>query len=572
MNRAVKMLVASALFGLLALRAGPVLAAAAALMEVGPGVSFVWASSGNPGGPFTPSSFTYTVTNRGTSESLNWSASKSQPWVQISSGGGVLAPGRSATVTVSIDELVAANLPGDGYSDPIVFTNLTNNTFLKSGGSVATGSTSRYVTLNVLRPGDSFYQGFGATTRGGANGEVFHVTTLEDNGDDLNPVPGSLRAAVAGGNRYIVFDVAGTIVLKTHLWVPADHLTIDGLSAPEPGITLTRYGIILRGNRGAHDIIVSGLRIRDIVRSPTPDTQFDGIQIAYGAFNIVVDRVSVHGADDGNIDITDDAHDVAVSWSILGRPKSQKNMLIKYNPSRVTLHHVLFTDAGSRNPQIAIDNERTAASETTVDMRNNLIWDVSGATLVWKGAKANVVDNYYSKSGGAIKVQRNGRAYVKGNIAYRSKTDINRVGKESVAFPAPALDTTDAATAACQVFNGAGMRPPDAIDAKLLAEVTIPGCASQEPPSVAITGLTADSVVAGTVTLGAAPAGLAEIAAVRFFLDGIAITPEVTAPFSISWDSTAAVDGPHALHVRARDAAGNLAYSTGVRVIVDNGP
>ncbi|MBI4489941.1 MAG: hypothetical protein HY694_12710 [Deltaproteobacteria bacterium] len=550
------------------------LAPETALMEVTPNFSFVWASSGNPGGPFSPSAITYTVTNRGTVEPMAWSAAKSQPWVRLSSEGGVLGPGQSATITVSIDEAIAQDLAADGYSDPIVFTNLTNGAFLRQSGKVSTGTTSRFVTLNIFRTGDPLYQGFGAATKAGSGGTVFRVTTLEDNGDDENPIPGSLRDAVSQRNRYILFDVAGTIVLKTHLWVEADHLTIDGFSAPPPGITLTRYGIILRGNRGAHDVFLRGLRIRDIVRSPTPDTEFDGIQIANGAFNIVGDRLSVHGADDGSIDITDSAHDVTISWSILGPPKSGKNMLIKYHPSRISLHHNLLANSGSRNPQIGIDNERTPATEITVDMRNNLVWKFGGGTLVARGSWANIVGNYYSKSSGAITVKTKGRAYTRGNVVHNSTENINRAGKESAPFPAAEIVTTDAATAACQVLNGAGVRPLDAIDQKLLAPIVLPRCAEEEsPPSVAITDPPTDSALSGGVTVTANAGGPMEIASVQFFLDGLALGPElVTSPFVQTWDTASAADGPHMLHARATDAVGNLAFSIGVPVTVQNGP
>ena len=447
-----------------------------ALMEVIPNSSVVWGSSGNAGGPFSPSSVTYTVTNRGTAESLSWCAAKSQPWITLSTECGVVGPGQSAAVTASVDQAGAGTLAADGYSDPIVFTNQTNGTFLTLGGTVLTGVTRRFVTLNILGSGGSPFQGFGAGTRGGANGTLFRVTTLEDNGDDDAPVPGSLRDGVSQRNRHIVFDIAGTIVLKTHLWVEADHLTLDGFSAPPPGITLTKYGIILRGNRGAHDVVLRGLRVRDILRSPTPDTEWDGIQIANGAFNILVDHVSVHGADDGSIDITADAHDVTVAWSIVGPSKSGKNMLIKYHPSRITLHHNLLANSATRNPQIAIDEARTPATEITMDMRNNLVWKFGDGTMVWKGAWANVVNNYYSKSSAAIRVQSNGRAYTRGNVVHKSTADINRVGKESAPFPAPPVDTTDAATAACQVRAGAGARPLDAVDQGLLAPIVLTGC------------------------------------------------------------------------------------------------
>jgi pectate lyase len=223
-------------------------------------------------------------------------------------------------------------------------------------------------------------------------------------------------------------------------------------------------------------VIVRGLRVRNILRSPTSDTQWDGIQIAFGAFNILVDHVSVHGADDGSIDITETAHHVTVAWSIVGPSKSGKNMLVKYHPSRITLHHNLFANSGSRNPQIENDDARTPATEITVDMRNNLLWKFGIGTVVGKGAWANVVDNYYWKQ--SVKVQSPGRAYTRGNVVHNRPTaTINRLGKQTAPFPAVPVETTDAATAACQVLAGAGPRPLDAVDQQTLAAIVLTGCA-----------------------------------------------------------------------------------------------
>jgi hypothetical protein len=103
----------------------------------------------------------------------------------------------------------------------------------------------------------SAHQGFGAITLGGRGGALVRVTTLDDAGK------GSLREALRHGHRTIVFDVAGEIALKSHLYVQGAFVTIDGLSAPPPGITLRGHGLVIRGNRGAHDVIVRGIRVRD---------------------------------------------------------------------------------------------------------------------------------------------------------------------------------------------------------------------------------------------------------------------------------------------------------------------
>ena len=96
-------------------------------------------SSGTAGGPFTPSSQTYTVTHTGTAP-MNWTASKVQSWVTLSSAGGTLAAGANTTVTVSIgtgaNSLAAS---GTSYTDNVTFANTTNGT----------GNTTRPVSLTV---------------------------------------------------------------------------------------------------------------------------------------------------------------------------------------------------------------------------------------------------------------------------------------------------------------------------------------------------------------------------------------------------------------------------------------
>ena len=58
---------------------------------------------------------------------------------------------------------------------------------------------------------------------------------------------------------------------------------------------------------------------------------------------------------------------------------------------------------------------------------------------------------------------------------------------------------------------------------------------------------------------------------VQFLLDGAALGAEDTvAPYSISWDSTTAANGPHTISAKARDAGGNFTTSTVVNVTVLN--
>jgi FG-GAP-like repeat/Pectate lyase len=235
------------------------------------------------------------------------------------------------------------------------------------------------------------------------------------------------------------------------------------------------YGLIIRGNEGAHDVIVRGIRIRNAA--------IDGVQVANGAYNVVIDHVSVTGSADGNIDITEGSHDVTVSWSIFGA--NEKNMLVKYNASRVSLHHNVFVASAQRSPQVRIDDSTTSvATATTADIRNNLVanWGSDGyGAVVWYGPRANVVNNVFSSPGARRPLTvTDARAYVSGNLTV-GLVAVNGQGTESAPFPAPAVDTHDACAAAGLVLARAGVRPVDAIDQRLLSAIVSPPCAALPP-------------------------------------------------------------------------------------------
>ncbi|MBI2929695.1 MAG: S8 family serine peptidase [Verrucomicrobia bacterium] len=95
------------------------------------------AASGNVGGPFAPTSQPYTIANTGSS-SLNWAATKTQDWLELSAASGALSPGASTTVTVSLNASAAA-LPAGSYLDTVSFVNTGNGL----------GNTTRTVSLAV---------------------------------------------------------------------------------------------------------------------------------------------------------------------------------------------------------------------------------------------------------------------------------------------------------------------------------------------------------------------------------------------------------------------------------------
>jgi len=333
-----------------------------------------------------------------------------------------------------------------------------------------------------VEPPGGVLEGFGSQTSGGAGKPIVFVSNLNDSG------PGSLRAALSGGDRTIQFSVAGAIMTGSTLRVMGANITLDGCSAPSPGIDIVGRPLDIRGNFGAHDVIVQCIRSRNSID--------DGITISEGAFNIVLDRVSVANAGDGAIDIGSwngkHTHDITVQRSIMTQPR--KIMLVKYfDIKRVTLHHNLFVDSSDRSPRIAYNQSGgLPANEITVDLRNNVIanWRGGIGTDVSCGAKANVVGNYFSNPGASVNDQKQGIvvsnasetclqgfAYVGGNesadVPDIDNTPYINVPKETIPFAAPPITEQDACGAAQIVLATAGHPIRDDIDQAAVGRVRI---------------------------------------------------------------------------------------------------
>jgi pectate lyase len=138
-------------------------------------------------------------------------------------------------------------------------------------------------------------QGWAALTPGGRGGAIVKVTTLAANG------PGSLRAALeANGPRTIVFEVGGQIDLdRTRIAVTEPFVTVAGQTAPPPGITLLRGGIVI----ATHDVVVRHVRIRPGNAGVAKYAGFDidALTTQAGAWNVIVDHCSFTWATDENL-------------------------------------------------------------------------------------------------------------------------------------------------------------------------------------------------------------------------------------------------------------------------------
>jgi hypothetical protein len=88
---------------------------------------------------------------------------------------------------------------------------------------------------------------------------------------------------------------------------------------------------------------------------------------------------------------------------------------------------------------------------------------------------------------------------------------------------------------------------------------------------VSITNPTAGQTVSGTTPVAANASDNVAVASVQFFLDGSPLgNPVTTAPYAVSWDTTAATPGSHTLSAKATDTSGNAGTSANVVVTVQN--
>lgn len=235
-------------------------------------------------------------------------------------------------------------------------------------------------------------EGYGRFAKGGRMGDVYHVTSLEDDGH------GSLREGIeeCSGPRTIIFDVSGTIKLAEPLRIRGiAGLTIAGQTAPGDGITLRDHGLKIVD---CSDVIVRYIRVRLGDSSKTED---DAIAIN-NARDVILDHVTSTWGIDSIMD-TYYISNFTLQWSIFGEALHDSShhkgghamlMSLRKTSGNVSIHHSLFFSSRDRHPTLGGGKPEECNTKAVFDFRNNVLYNWEGHTNLAHG-QFNLINNYY---------------------------------------------------------------------------------------------------------------------------------------------------------------------------------
>ena len=239
-------------------------------------------------------------------------------------------------------------------------------------------------------------EGFGRYTTGGRGGAVYHVTRLDD---DSNP--GSFRYACnQRGKRTIVFDVSGTIYLKSELQLKNGNVSILGQTAPGDGICIADYPFTISSS----NVIIRYMRFR-LGNRKVAYHEGDGLG-GMDQANIIIDHCSVSWSVDECLSVYG-SKNITVQWCFVdqsmvnsGHSKGSHGYGGNWGGSGASYHHNLIAHHTSRTPRLG--PRPSTQTDERMDMRNNVIYNWGGnGCYGGEGMNVNIVNNFYKPGPGS---------------------------------------------------------------------------------------------------------------------------------------------------------------------------
>ena len=238
-------------------------------------------------------------------------------------------------------------------------------------------------------------EGFGRYTTGGRGGAVYHVKSTADDGSE-----GTLRWALnKAGKRTIIFDVSGTIHLKSSLSISSGDVTIAGQTAPGDGICVADFPFTIK----ASNVIIRFMRFR-LGNLKVDYHEGDGLG-GMDQENIMVDHCSISWSIDECCSVYG-MKNMTVQWCIVsqslqnsGHSKGAHGYGGNWGGSGASYHHNLMCHNNSRTPRLG--PRASTQTDERMDMRNNVIYNWGGnGCYGGEGMNVNIVNNYYKPGPG----------------------------------------------------------------------------------------------------------------------------------------------------------------------------
>ncbi|WP_373494068.1 LamG-like jellyroll fold domain-containing protein [Aquiflexum sp.] len=240
-------------------------------------------------------------------------------------------------------------------------------------------------------------EGFGKYATGGRGGQVIKVTNLNDSG------PGSFREAVGSvGPRIVVFEVSGTIELKSQINIRSSnsHLTVAGQTAPGDGITLKNYPLVIRS---ANNIIIRYIRSRMGDLQKFTGNAFNIRQDSNQSIpeNIIIDHCSFSWGTDETMSIVN-SRNITIQNSIISEglnasihEKGEHGYGGIISGQNISVYNNLISHFVERNFLFHTGSSFQRA-ESLIDFRNNVVYNwFHRASDGGTDSNINLFNNYY---------------------------------------------------------------------------------------------------------------------------------------------------------------------------------